>query len=174
MNIPNLLTVIRLGLVPVFIIVFFSGIPNSTLIAFLIFLAAGFTDVMDGYLARKYDMVTKWGSILDPLADKLMSVTVLVCLTLKNIIPLWVLYIIGFKEILMIVGAVVLFKQGTFVSAKTYGKAATVLFYIAVITLEFFYRPLGLMLMYVTALMALYALYKYFDNFIRVSSYSKK
>lgn len=168
MNIPNTLTAIRFVLVPLFIIVFFSRMKNAILIALIIFLAAGLTDVLDGYIARKYDMVTKWGSILDPLADKLMSLAVLISLTIKEIIPFWVLLIISIKETLMITGAAILFRNGTFVSAETYGKVATVLFYISVFVLEFVYRPLGLLLIYITVASAVFALYKYFENFIRM------
>jgi cardiolipin synthase (CMP-forming) len=165
MNIPNSLTALRLVLVPVFLIIFFSDLPNSFLIAVLVFLAAGLTDILDGYIARKYNMITKWGSILDPLADKLMSLTVLLSLTIKNIIPGWVLLIIGIKEILMIAGAAVMFKRGANISAQVYGKASTALFYVAIIVLEMFSRSLGLILIYATVLTALFSLYKYFENF---------
>lgn len=166
MNVPNILTIIRLLLVPVFIAVFFSGIKNATAFAMLIFVAAGITDVLDGYLARKYDMVTKWGSILDPLADKLMSITVLISLTTKRILPMWVFFIISIKEVLMIVGGIVLFEKGTYIPAKSYGKIATVLFYASVITIEFIHRGFGLFLIYVTAVAALFALYKYCEYFL--------
>lgn len=166
MNIPNILTLLRLLLVPLFVVVFFSSIQNATAIAMLIFVAAGITDVLDGYLARKYDMVTKWGSILDPLADKLMSITVLISLTAKRILPIWIFFIISIKELLMIVGGIVLFEKGTYIPAQAYGKIATVLFYASVITLEFIHRPSGLYLIYVTAIAALFALYKYCENFL--------
>jgi len=165
MNIPNILTGLRLVLVPVFSLIFFSEIENAMLVSFIIFLSAGLTDILDGYIARKYNMVTRWGSILDPLADKLMAITVLVSLTIKNIIPPWVLLVIGIKESLMIAGAVVLFRRDTFVAAKSYGKTATVLLYVSILTLEFIYRPLGLFLVYITVLSSLYALYKYIENF---------
>lgn len=165
MNIANIITTIRFVLIPVFLFVFFSDLENAMLFAFLIFLAAGLTDVLDGYIARKFDMITKWGSILDPLADKLMSLTVLISLTIKGVIPLWVPLIIGAKEALMITGAAILFKSGAYVSAESYGKFATVMFYISILTLEFIYRPLGLVLIYTTVFFALYALYKYYKNF---------
>ena len=76
MNIPNLLSIFRLALIPVFAVVIFSPIPNSALWACLIFLLSGATDVLDGYIARKYNMITNVGKVLDPLADKLMQITV--------------------------------------------------------------------------------------------------
>lgn len=168
MNVPNILTSLRFALVPLFVVIFFSDINNATLIALTVFLFAGLTDVLDGYIARKYNMITRWGAILDPLADKLMSITVLLSLAIKEIIPFWVLFVIGIKEALMIWGAAVLFNKGAFVSAEIYGKVATVLFYISVFTLEFINRTLGLLLIYVTVFAALFALYKYFENFVRV------
>lgn len=169
MNVPNILTIIRLLLVPIFVVVFYSGIKNATAIAMLIFVAAGITDVLDGYLARKYDMVTKWGSILDPLADKLMSITVLISLTAKGILPMWVFFVMSTKEVLMIVGGIVLFGKGKYIPAQAYGKIATALFYASVITLEFIHRPSGLYLIYITAAVALFALYKYCENFLALN-----
>lgn len=169
MNVPNMLTTIRLLLVPFFVAVFFSGVQNATLFAMVIFLAAGITDVLDGYLARKYNLVTKWGSILDPLADKLMSITVLVCLTIIDILPAWVLFVMGIKELLMILGGIVLFKEGTYIPARAYGKIATVLFYVSVVTIEFISRPIGLVLIYITAAAALYALYEYCKDFLALN-----
>lgn len=166
MNIPNILTAIRLLLVPVFIVVFFSNIPHAILISIIIFLFAGLTDVLDGYIARKYNMITKWGSVLDPLADKLMSLTVLLSLTIKGVIPIWVLVIIGIKEVLMIIGGAILFNKGTFVPARIYGKVATLIFYAAIFALAFD-RHLGLFLIYVTVFAALFAFYKYIENYVR-------
>jgi cardiolipin synthase len=172
MNIPNILTIIRLLLVPVFILVFFSEIPNAMLISFLIFLFAGLTDFLDGYIARKYNLVTKWGSVLDPLADKLMSITVLLCLTYEAIIPVWVLVVIMAKELLMIIGGAVLYKKGTYVPARFYGKVATVLFYVAVIFLEI-HRTIDLILMYVTVFAALFSFYKYYENYKKYTQNKK-
>jgi cardiolipin synthase (CMP-forming) len=172
MNIPNLLTSIRLVLVPVFLFIFFSDISNRILIAFLVFLAAGLTDVLDGFIARRFNMVTKWGSVLDPLADKLMSLTVLISLTVSNMIPTWILLIIGVKELLMIAGGARLFKTGNFVPSKFYGKISTVLFYISIITLEFVNRSLGLIFIYATVLSALFALYKYIEQYVSIQKSS--
>ena len=63
MNLPNILTLFRMFLVPTFILVFFSDINNHIFYSIVIFLMAGFTDVLDGYIARKHDLVTKWGIV---------------------------------------------------------------------------------------------------------------
>ena len=77
MNLPNILTTIRLLLIPVFVLVFFSYGTQGLIYGAIIFLIAGFTDVLDGHIARKFNLVTKYGIVLDPLADKLMLLTVL-------------------------------------------------------------------------------------------------
>jgi cardiolipin synthase len=172
MNIPNMLTALRLILVPVFLLVFFSGHSHAILFSFIIFCAAGLTDVLDGYIARKYNMVTKWGSVLDPLADKLMSITVLLSLTIRHMIPEWVLLVIGAKELLMIAGGIFLFKKGTYVPAQIYGKAASVLFYVSILVLQI-EKTAGLIFIYITVFVALFALYKYFENFVKIRKEEK-
>ena len=85
-NIPNILSIIRICLVFVFVAFFLNDMIVAALVVFLV---AGATDVVDGYLARKYNWITNLGKILDPVADKLMQCTVLVCFCEAGIIPLW-------------------------------------------------------------------------------------
>lgn len=139
MNIPNILTVIRLLLIPVFIVVFYSSAENNILYATYIFIFAGVTDVLDGYIARTYNMITKWGTVLDPFADKLMQITVLICFTSANYIPIWVIIVIGIKELLMITGGLFLYysMDRTVIPANKYGKIATLSFYVAIMVVAF-------------------------------------
>ncbi len=125
MNVPNLLSLIRLFLIPVFIAVFFSGDPNAGYIAAAIFLVAFMTDVADGYIARKYNLVTKLGRILDPLADKLMKAAAVVCLTIRGDIPLWIILVLLAKELVMLSGGAVMLKKLRDVPASNWlGKCA--------------------------------------------------
>lgn len=134
MNIPNLLSIFRLCLIPVFLLVLFSGIPYSTAWACAVFLFSGMTDVLDGYIARKYNMVTAVGKVLDPLADKLMQITVFISLLVKDIIPAWIVIIFATKECLMILGSTYIIKNKIkIVEAKWYGKLCTVVFYAVVV-----------------------------------------
>ncbi|NLM35995.1 MAG: CDP-diacylglycerol--glycerol-3-phosphate 3-phosphatidyltransferase [Clostridiales bacterium] len=135
MNIPNILTLFRLFLIPVFILVFFSSVKNNFIYAVSIFLLAGATDVLDGYIARKYNLVTKWGMVIDPLADKLMLLTVLICLAIKGYIPLIVVILIAVKDSLMIISGVFLYKKNTVIPANIFGKASTLLFYLSIFML---------------------------------------
>lgn len=127
-QIPNILSVIRILLVFVFVFVFFA--LDNIYLALFIFLVAGATDVVDGYLARRYGWITNLGKILDPFADKLMQCTVLVSLCIADIVPLWFVIPFFVKEILtLLLGFLVIRRRSVTIVSKWYGKAAVVLFY---------------------------------------------
>ena len=129
--IPNALTFLRLIIVP--FLGYFIYFEKYTT-AIILFAFGGFTDVLDGYIARKYNLITKWGKVFDPLADKLMQITALVFLVLHKFIPLIVLVIVVIKESLMLVGGIMVYKKGrTVIGANWYGKLATVIFYFAIL-----------------------------------------
>ncbi|HEY8444665.1 MAG TPA: CDP-diacylglycerol--glycerol-3-phosphate 3-phosphatidyltransferase [Bacilli bacterium] len=133
--VPNILTIIRLLLVPLYIIIFYSSLDNSLWIAIGIFMLASITDIVDGFIARKFNAITKIGQLLDPLADKLMQLTVLLTLSLAGYIEMWVFWIILSKELLMILSGSILFLSKTkiIISSNIFGKLTTVLIYIAII-----------------------------------------
>ena len=95
MNLPNKLTTLRMLLVPVFIIVYLLGYEIPSLIIFAI---ASFTDFLDGYLARKYNLISNYGKIMDPLADKLLVTAALVCMVQTGIVPAWMVIVILARE----------------------------------------------------------------------------
>ena len=131
-NIPNILSVIRIILVFVFVVAFFS--PISKIWALVIFLTAGVTDVVDGFLARKFNWITDLGKVLDPFADKLMQCTVLVCLCIERVVPLWFLIIFFAKEILtLLIGFIVIRRRSVVVVSKWYGKTAVCVFYLTIV-----------------------------------------
>lgn len=136
-QIPNLLTALRLILVPIFPIIYFSNLENAHLFALIIFIIAGFTDFLDGYIARKYDIITPFGTAFDPLADKLMLLTALFSLYLAHYIPVWVLIIMVIKECLLIVTGIFLYtrKEKVIIPANVFGKLATLVFSLAVVLL---------------------------------------
>ncbi len=162
MNLPNIITVLRFALIPLFIKMFFSSLEKNLLYSILIFLLAGTTDVLDGYIARKYNIITKWGQVMDPLADKLMQLTVLVCFTIKQFIPIWVIIFYGIKEFLMILGGIFLYtrKDKMVLPANSYGKIATVIFYIAILAVAFNFVYAKLLII-IAVLFALYAFVQY-------------
>ncbi|MTI49557.1 CDP-diacylglycerol--glycerol-3-phosphate 3-phosphatidyltransferase [Sporosalibacterium faouarense] len=172
MNIPNILTVIRLLLIPVFISIFFSSMDNNILYATYVFALAGITDVLDGYIARKYNLVTKWGTVLDPLADKLMQITVLICFTIAKYLSVWVIVVIGIKELLMITGGLFLFygKDKTVIPANKFGKIATISFYIAILAFAFELNHIvSYSLIIITIVLTLSAFVNYLIGFKNVS-----
>ncbi len=132
--VPNALTILRMFMVPAFAVLFFSSIEYNHIYALLIFLLAGFTDWLDGYLARKYDVVTVVGIVLDPLADKLMLLTALICLTYYGSMPIWILVIVLINETILILAGISMYfrKKKSVIPANKFGKMATVLFTIAV------------------------------------------
>ena len=130
-NIPNILTIIRFILIP---FIFFSVISHHYLTALIIFTLSAITDVLDGYIARKYNYITDIGKLIDPLADKLTQISLLLSLTILNILPWWIFAIVFIKEVLMVTTASLLYKKkDVVVYSKWYGKLATVLFYLAIV-----------------------------------------
>ena len=134
-HIPNILSCIRIALVGVFIYLFFLDYPRNIVWALLTFLLAGATDVIDGYLARKYNWITNLGKILDPFADKLMQCTVLICMLVKKLLPVWLVVPFILKEVVILVGGFFVSKKiSKVVVSNIFGKMTVVLFYAAIIT----------------------------------------
>ncbi len=133
MNVPNILSAIRILLVPVFVAVVMSGRPNALVYGMIIFLAAGMTDALDGMIARKYGCETVLGKILDPLADKLMVAAALVCGWLCGVLPLFLPAVYAAKELLQcVLGAVLYKKMKDMIPSNVLGKITTALFYATV------------------------------------------
>lgn len=125
--IPNILTTFRLIIIPFFAYSILSG--QSVWLSVSLFLLSGLTDIVDGWIARHYNMITDVGSIYDPFVDKLMQITAIVCLAIENVVPLWVIGIVLLKELAMIVVGSVLYLKKIVVRSTWYGKFATVYFY---------------------------------------------
>lgn len=129
-HIPNILTVLRFLLIP-FIVYYI--IVDQYLLAFIFLTISGLTDVLDGFIARKFNFITNFGKLIDPLADKTTQIAVLLTLAFKDIIPFWIIIVVAIKEATMIAGASFLYGKELVVSSKWFGKLATVLFYIAIV-----------------------------------------
>ncbi len=135
MNIPNILTLLRIIMIPIFYVVFFSDITNSSLFAALIFIVASLTDWFDGFLARKWSLVTNFGKIMDPLADKLLVMTALVCLLTSFRIPAWAVIVILAREMAITGLRIIAASEGVVVAADMLGKFKTVFQMVAIILL---------------------------------------
>ena len=129
-HVPNTLTIIRFLLIPFIVACIFNG---NFIAAFIIFTISGITDIADGFIARKFNLVSNFGKLMDPLADKLTQISTLASLAIIHIIPIWILIIVLIKEFIMIVGASFLYGKDVVVYSRWYGKLATVLFYLAIV-----------------------------------------
>ena len=174
-QIPNILTVLRFFLIP-FAVYY---VMNDQYVMAIIFITiSGLTDVLDGAIARKFNFITNFGKLIDPLADKMTQLSLLGALVLKNIIPIWILVIVLLKEIAMVIGASFLYGKELVVSSKWYGKAATVLFYLAIIVSMFLKdfsidNTIGLAIYYIAVAMTIFSLIMYFREFY-LQGYLKK
>ncbi|MCL4440878.1 MAG: CDP-alcohol phosphatidyltransferase family protein [Firmicutes bacterium] len=166
-NLPNGITLIRILLVPVFLMVFWSPKPNHITSGMLVLAAAGITDILDGYLARKLNMITPVGKILDPAADKLMLITVMSSLYLVGKIPLWLVVLVILKEAFLVLGGLVLIIwQKTGLCASFYGKAATISVYAALFSGAFEVSG-STIFAALAGLVSILALTEYINIFIR-------
>lgn len=174
-NIPNILTILRFFLIP-FILYFL--VHDEFILAIVFLTLSGLTDILDGAIARKFNFITNFGKLIDPLADKFTQLSILWMLVSKNIIPLWILVIVLLKEATMVAGASFLYGKELVVSSKWYGKASTVLFYLA-IALSMIFRDLhiqtsiDLVIYYIAVTMTIFSLIMYFREFY-MKGYLKK
>lgn len=129
-HVPNVLTVIRFLLIPIIVI---ACVQEEYIWAIAILTLSGLTDILDGTIARKFNLISDFGKLMDPLADKLTQISLLTTLFIKGMIPVWILVIVVLKEFCMVSGASFLYGKELVVSSKWYGKLATVLFYLAMV-----------------------------------------
>ena len=175
-NIPNILTLSRFVLIP-FIIV--SLVCNKYLIAFILLTISGLTDVLDGFIARKFNFITDFGKLIDPLADKTTQISTLIALSLAGIIPYWILILVFIKETIMIAGASFLYGKKLVVSSRWYGKLATVVFYIAIVASLIvnyfgFACRIDIYIYYIALFLTIFALVMYFREFYQKGYVNKK
>jgi cardiolipin synthase len=176
-NVPNILTIFRIALIPVYIVFYRKG---DYYVALTVFLVASLTDFLDGKIARKHHLVTSFGKLADPLADKLMCITVLLSFTFSGTAQWVPVAIMLVKELLMLSGGFYLLKRGIVVQSQMIGKAAQWLF-IAALCLGFFHDyfagwilPLDVILLWVAVIMSLLALVFYAVNAFKSAKVIKR
>ncbi|SFC74153.1 CDP-diacylglycerol--glycerol-3-phosphate 3-phosphatidyltransferase [Clostridium uliginosum] len=136
MNLANKLTLIRIFLVPFFLMfITVKGIPYGRSIATFIFIVASLTDKLDGYIARRRNQVTNFGKFMDPLADKLLVTTALICLVEMHLVPSWAAVIIIAREFAVSGLRTIAASEGRVIAASWWGKIKTVIQIIAIILL---------------------------------------
>lgn len=160
MNLPNIITSFRILLIPIFIYVYFRNPDENLLYSVIIFFVAGFSDVLDGYLARKNNLITPFGTVMDPLADKLMLLTVLISYAVSGVIPYTILILVGIREVSMILGGIIVYKWGIINPANKLGKFVTFSFYVGILTL-LYNKPLGIIFLFFSAALGFVAGFTY-------------
>ena len=178
-TIPNILSLMRIILVIPFVM--YIRKDNYVLVGIILLISGG-TDFLDGFIARNFNQRSKLGEMLDPAADKITLIAVMISVGIKftEVIPFMILFIS--KEISMMIASVMLLKRHKFPpAAKWYGKMATLAFYVSVIiivSLKAIWRIenmiLNMVLMALTALLMIYALVKYYKIFMNIIKNDKK
>ena len=171
--VPNLLSVFRICLIPVFVAVYFTDENDIKYTALLVFAIAGLSDVLDGYIARKYEAQTNLGKLLDPLADKTMTFTALICITITTPVILWAVLVFFVKEVLMGIGGIVLHKkvQIELPPSNVLGKVSNVVFFVVCIALMFIgnlSNPVATILVAIATVLALIAFAGYIITYIKI------
>jgi len=172
MNTANKITILRILMIPIFMIVLMLDFAYNDLIAALIFVIAAATDGVDGYVARKYNQITDFGKFIDPLADKLLVATALICLVDMGRIASYMAIIIIAREFIVTSLRIVAISKGVVIAAEMTGKIKTVIQIIAtVIALMFDGEKFlignfsaGYIAMLIATLFTIYSGYVYLKN----------
>ncbi len=135
MNLPNFLTLLRIGLVPIFIFFYSRESVEGSAIAALVFFIAALTDALDGYLARRRSEITRLGILLDPIADKILIISAFVLLVDRDRIPAWIAIVMIVREIAVTGLRAVAVSKGIVIAAETGGKYKTLLQVAAILCL---------------------------------------
>ncbi|MGC8938547.1 MAG: CDP-diacylglycerol--glycerol-3-phosphate 3-phosphatidyltransferase [Thermodesulfovibrio sp.] len=169
-NLPTTLTIIRILIIPIFII----ETPTNPQLGAVLFFIASLTDFLDGYLARKFRQITKLGIILDPIADKLLVISALIILVDIARVPAWIATVIVLREFTITTMRFYALSRGVVIPAETAGKAKTVLQMISILLLliaEEIYGvdlyDIGLILIYIATFVAVFSGIKYIFHFWR-------
>ena len=173
MNTPNKLTIARIIMIPFFVAFLMYDITGSAdkWIALAIFVIASLTDTLDGYLARKYHLVTNFGKFMDPLADKLMVCSALICFTATGQLAAWITIIIIAREFIISGFRLVAADNGIVIAASYWGKFKTVFQMTAVILLIFNIPALSLLtdiVLWIAVILTVVSLADYVAKNIRV------
>lgn len=167
MNVPNCLTLLRILMVPVFVVFMLVDIFGAAdqYIAGVIFILASITDTLDGYLARKNNQITVFGKFMDPLADKLLVCSAMICLVELRLLPSWIMIIIVGREFIISGFRLIAAERGIVIAASYWGKFKTVSQMIMVILLVFhfggFFDILEQIFIYLSVILTVISLVDY-------------
>ena len=126
MNLANRITLLRVLLVPVFVVVYYLEIPYSNYLAAAIFVIASLTDALDGHIARTRNLITNFGKFADPLADKVLAAAALIVLVGAGKVPAWIVIVIIAREFAISGFRIIAASEGITIAASKWGKAKTI------------------------------------------------
>ena len=179
LGLPNTLSILRIVLVPVFVVVLFATADDKSPVwAGCILLLSSLTDFLDGFIARKCHMESYLGKILDPAADKLTQAAVAISIGIVYDIPIMAALFV-LKELLMAIGGLVIFKKGRKIAgSKWFGKVSTVAFFVMTLAILFFVpaddRTVASILMTIAIGFMVFAFFMYIPEFIKITSAIKQ
>jgi cardiolipin synthase len=175
-TVPNILTLVRFLAIPVLASLIFAG-DEYNLVAFVLFAAIWMTDMLDGFIARRFNQITEFGKLFDPLVDKIFQLMTAIMMYVVGKLPLWVPLIIFFRELLMVAGSLLLLKRNeTVVFSQWYGKVGTILFVLAFAALFFLtgsQRYLANYIFILPVAWSLYACFRYMRVYYHTNPTSK-
>lgn len=174
LNLANKITLLRILLVPVVIVLLYVEGPVTCWLAALAFIAAALTDMLDGYIARRENMITSIGKFLDPLADKILICSTLIIFVDLHWVPSWIVIVIICRELLVTGLRAIAMDEGIVLAADIFGKAKTIMQIVAIVPLLIHYpvfgldpQPLGQFLLYIALLLTIYSGANYLYGFFR-------
>lgn len=167
MNLPNKITIARACMIPVFLVLFLvPGIPGGKYVAGIIFIIAALSDALDGYLARKNNLVTNFGKFADPLADKLLVSAALICFVELGLVPAWIIIVIISREFIISGFRLVAVDNGVVIAASRTAKLKTTAQMIMAVLLIFHfnntaYQVLEQIFIYLSLILTVVSLIEY-------------
>ena len=173
MNLPNLLTSIRIGLIPVFVAFFYWPYLMIPILPAFVFLAASLTDLLDGYVARRRSQITKLGIIMDPIADKLLVLSALILLVASGRVAAWMAIVIIGREFAVTGLRAVAASEGVIIQAERGGKWKVGLQVVAIFLLILHQDALGNLFLWGAMILAIVSAYQYFIQYGRSTGFQK-
>ena len=125
MNLPNKLTLLRIIMIPVFVVLLYLDFPFNNLVALAVFILVSITDTLDGYIARKYNLITDFGKFMDPIADKLLVTAAMLVFVDWHMMPAWVVIVVVAREFIVSALRLVAANNGRVIAAGWSGKVKT-------------------------------------------------
>lgn len=175
-HLPNQLTMIRILAIPILLFIYPVGFTFTNVLCAMIFAAAGITDILDGYIARKYGQETKMGALLDPIADKMLSGAALILLADSQALPAWICGFLLCRDVAVSGMRLIAAETGHTIQVSAFGKIKTIVQDVGIFSLmvgsdifEIPFRLTGMICIWTALAISLYSGYLYFEEFLKIT-----